>query len=179
MVCDNDNSYHSERGKSGTQIWRIRLRMIIRKAFSWQSPSQFKSNMYVHPLSSSSSTTEEVMSGVISPILQMEKLRFRVSRRSKMQNLVFTIRDEPQVGTDVSQSLGSKQVSKSLKDRNLGKKTFLMVSLGQLYTIQSTQPSVSDILMEVGLNPTALQNKPTIYSKSKNITLQELWIGIF
>ena len=61
-------------------------------------------------------------SGVSRCILQIEKLRFRVSGRYKMQNLVFKIQDQPQVGTDVPQAHGSKQDVKALKNRKFGLK---------------------------------------------------------
>lgn len=55
-------------------------------------------------------TTQAATSGVISPIVQREKLRFRVSGRSRIQSQVFRIQDLFQVGTDGPQTHESKQV---------------------------------------------------------------------
>lgn len=43
-----------------------------------------------------------------------------------------------------------------------------------LNTVQWTQPTVSEILMGIGLNPTALKHKYSICSQSKNVTLQQV-----
>ena len=54
-----------------------------------------------------------------------------------------------------------------------------MISTEKFNTVHSTQPPVSEILMGIDLNPTALKNTtsspPAICNKSKNITLKQVF----
>lgn len=83
-VSDNDDSHSNER--KGHSNWEKTFSTIIlitpfnAKFFAAQK-------IYACALPyCSSNTNESTISGVINPIRQMEKLRFRVREKSRMQN---------------------------------------------------------------------------------------------